>query len=398
MSTANRPCPICLNLINEKLHTQKFVLPDEHPLSNGYDVIVCNTCGFVYADTSVSQDAYDRFYAQFSKYEDKKTATGGVENPFDWKRQQETAQQIADIFTNSSASILDVGCANGGLLKAMMDLGYTNVLGIDPSPECVANSQELGVNAQIGSLFQPLENASFDCVVLSHTLEHVQNLQQAAKWISAVLAEDGMVYIEVPDASRYIEFIYAPFQDFNTEHINHFSMTCLQNLMIAHGFMFISGSAKDLAASADTLYPAVFGFWKKVSVFPATVPTKDNILQKKIEEYINRSRQIMSNIDARISTLIARTPSIIVWGTGQLSMKLLAETSLSRADILAFADNNPINHGSILSGKPILAPQEISKWDAPILVTTLLHHRSIAKQIREMGLKNKIVFLQGEPE
>jgi hypothetical protein len=107
---------------------------------------------------------------------------------------------------------------------------------------------------------------------------------------------------------------------------------------------------------------------------------------------------MMSDIDSRISELILRAPSIIVWGTGQLSMKLLAETSLSHADIVAFVDNNPINHGKVLHGKPILPPTELSKWNVPILIATLLHHHSIAKQIRNMGLKNEIVFLSGDME
>jgi hypothetical protein len=69
---------------------------------------------------------------------------------------------------------------------------------------------------------------------------------------------------------------------------------------------------------------------------------------------------------------------------------------LARADIVAFVDNNPINQGKILFGKPILQPQELVKMNSPILLATLLHHDSIAKQIREMGLRNEIVFLQGD--
>jgi hypothetical protein len=119
---ARRPCPICKTGEVELLHSQRFALHEEHPLSSGYDVVACTSCGFVYADTSVTQADYDRFYAEHSKYEDVKTGTGGVENSFDWKRQQETALQIANFLQNTSVSILDVGCANGGMLKALKEL------------------------------------------------------------------------------------------------------------------------------------------------------------------------------------------------------------------------------------------------------------------------------------
>ena len=50
-----RNCPICQEENGEILHTQNFVLPEGHPLSNGYDILCCDRCGFVYADTTVSQ-------------------------------------------------------------------------------------------------------------------------------------------------------------------------------------------------------------------------------------------------------------------------------------------------------------------------------------------------------
>lgn len=395
---ALRNCPICNTKDIEILHSQKFELPEGHPLSAGYNVVVCSACGFVYADTAVTQADYDKFYTEHSKYEDAKTGTGGVENLFDWKRQQETAAQIAEVLQNRNSAILDVGCANGGLLKALQQLGYADLCGIDPSPVCVENTKRLGVQAYQGSLFLPFKETAYDCVILSHTLEHVQNLSGALEWIKQRLKPGGMVYIETPDALRYVEFIYAPLQDFNTEHINHFSLTSLKNLLAAHSFDFVKGASKNLSVGTDTYYPAVYGFWKKDETLSTKALIRDDELRLKVDEYILRSKQIMDDIDARIAGVIAGSPSLIVWGTGQLAMKLLAETSLARADIVAFVDNNPINHGRILHNKPILPPQEITKWDVPILIATLLHHHSIAKQIHEMGLKNEILFLQGEPE
>jgi C4-type Zn-finger protein len=67
-----RNCPICQEENGEILHTQNFVLPEGHPISTGCDMLCCNRCSFVYADTKVSQKGYDIFYSQLSKYEDKK--------------------------------------------------------------------------------------------------------------------------------------------------------------------------------------------------------------------------------------------------------------------------------------------------------------------------------------
>ena len=122
------------------------------------------------------------------------------------------------------------------------------------------------------------------------------------------------------------------------------------------------------------------------------------MLSQNIKEYISVSHKLMKGIENRIIALLSRSPEIIVWGTGQLAMKLLAETALARANILAFIDNNPVHYGQVLYGKPILSPMELAKWNAPILIATLLHHEAIVDQIQAMGLKNEIVLLKGESE
>ena len=112
-----------------------------------------------------------------------------------------------------------------------------------------------------------------------------------------------------------------------------------------------------------------------------------------IEKYIRLSNEMMKSIDARLQETLLRSPTIIVWGTGQLTMKLLVETSLASANILVFVDNNPVNHGKALRGVPIIGPDQLHDSETPILIATLLHHQAIAQQIRQLGLKNEIIFL-----
>jgi C4-type Zn-finger protein len=75
---SDRKCPICKASECELIHKQRFVLPEGHPQAAGYDVVCCTRCGFVFADTTVTQQDYDVFYAKFSKYQDNVTSTGGV--------------------------------------------------------------------------------------------------------------------------------------------------------------------------------------------------------------------------------------------------------------------------------------------------------------------------------
>jgi hypothetical protein len=116
--------------------------------------------------------------------------------------------------------------------------------------------------------------------------------------------------------------------------------------------------------------------------------------RKRMTNYIELSRRKISQIEERLAPLRTSTSPLIVWGTGQLTMKLLAETSLGVTRIEAFVDSNPINQGKILVGHPILAPHEIKDHRAPILVATMLHQKEITATIRgELKLPNPVITL-----
>ena len=95
-------------------------------------------------------------------------------------------------------------------------------------------------------------------MVLSHVLEHVQDLRPSIAAVARLTAEGGCVYLETPDAARYAECLVAPFQDFNTEHINHFSLGCLVNLARTAGLAPERHGFKTLESPPPLPYPAVF--------------------------------------------------------------------------------------------------------------------------------------------
>ena len=134
----HRACGACGATGNTVCHHQRFIVPDGYPLPSEYNVALCRRCGFVYADPAATQRDYDRFYCEWSKYDDSATASGSGVSPFDAARLATTASDIARALPSRAASILDAGCATGGLLTALRDQGFTAVAGLDPSPRCAA--------------------------------------------------------------------------------------------------------------------------------------------------------------------------------------------------------------------------------------------------------------------
>jgi len=395
--TSLRLCPICSCNLCEVLHTLQFVLPDGNPLQSSYDVVCCEHCGFIYADITVPQKDYDAFYLRFSKYEDTSISTGGGKTTFDAKRLQRTATCIADSLPDRKARIMDIGCATGGLLKSLKAMGYQNLVGLDPSPTCVSRTiANVGIQAFVGSLSSLDDRLEkYDCVILSHVMEHVKDLQNAAVCIKNLMTESGLAYIEVPDATRYTEHLYAPFQDFNTEHINHFSLVGLSNLFSQVRLVPLSQGNRTIYTAPGVAYPVIYTIFthettsshRKGGIF------RDTLSLERVKEYIFRSQGMMDKMDARIKMILDETPEILVWGTGQLAMKLLATTCLKEAKIKAFVDGNPINQGQFINEIEVKAPEQIIGLNYPILITSTLHQTEIEATIRKYGLPNKIFSL-----
>jgi predicted SAM-dependent methyltransferase len=100
----------------------------------------------------------------------------------------------------------------------------------------------------------------FDCVVLSHVLEHVYDIPSFFAAARRLLTPGGYLYLETPDATRYDQYLYAPFQEFNTEHINHFSARALDNTSRRFGFEPVLVEQKVFKTAADTCTPLSSAF------------------------------------------------------------------------------------------------------------------------------------------
>jgi SAM-dependent methyltransferase len=267
----NRACPVCGALEGEVLHSQGFVTPVELAAPELVEIVVCDSCGMCFSDIAVTQDSLDTAYAEHSKYADtsmyaEKTVDVDLptEAPWDLDRLEGTARWLATRIP-VTARVLDAGCATGALVRFLQGAGFSDIVGLDPSPvAATAVERTTGVRAVAGSIFRPPGDlGDFDLVVLSHVLEHLLDVQGAVGGLRSLVKLGGLVYVEVPDAERYRDHLVAPFHDFNTEHINHFSGVLLDRLFSSAGFVTREIGRKTVRCSPTDPYPAVFGLFER---------------------------------------------------------------------------------------------------------------------------------------
>src|ERR1035438_4409532 len=226
-----RPCPVCGCTRSTLLFEQSFDQLSGALLLDGYDVVICEQCGAGFADDIPPQSAFDGYYRDLSKYD--YADRGGAEPPGAEDRFQDIAAALGRFIPSPHSRVLEIGCASGQLLKVLKEWGFSNVEGVDPSPGCIRAAFELyGVPGVAGTVFSiPQPEVPYDVLILIGVMEHIRDLECAVDRFHTLLREEGLVYLEVPDASRYVADLDAPFQEFSVEHINFFSKTSLTNLM-----------------------------------------------------------------------------------------------------------------------------------------------------------------------
>lgn len=395
-----RPCPICAGQVGQVLHHQVFTVPDGYPLPSSYDLVTCSRCGMIFADTAGTKSDYDRYYCDYSIYEAPAGASDGDTPPRDLPRLDFIARRSAEHLPDHDATIVDIGCANGGLLAAMSRLGYRHLTGIDTSANCVDHTRRLGFQAMQGTLETVPAQPQYDAVFLTAVLEHVLDVRTAAQRLAACCKPGGIVVVEVPDAAHYADHLNSPFQDINAEHINHFSLNSIDQLMARFGLTRLFAEHASFGEPGVEPTPSLIAGYRKQTTTTSPSPwTPDPTFRQAMGRYIDESTRMMDYLDDQIRDLMANYDQFIIWGVGQLAMKLLNATALKDARIVAYVDGNAVKVGKKIVGVPIVCPADAAAFDhhTPILVTSLRQGPEIAEQIAHRGMEHPVLLLTPFP-
>ena len=100
---------------------------------------------------------------------------------------------------NFYTKILDVGCGSGHLLYSLKDIGFKNLIGIDPYIE-----EDIDKNCvKIFKKYMHELDEKFDLIMFNHSFEHIPNPDETLKSVSRFLSENGKCVIRIPTVSSY---------------------------------------------------------------------------------------------------------------------------------------------------------------------------------------------------
>lgn len=356
----NRDCPICECPVRDLIYNTPI----------GQHVNCCNFCGMVFSDNTPLQDySSDSIYACSETYDSQ---------PHHYRH---IVRNILSHGVLNSASVLDVGCATGGLMEAFVRFGFKDVYGVSLSEGEVHRCREKGLQAEVVDIAS--EKRSYDLITLSHVLEHVPNVLGLLKALRNNVNPQGYIYIEVPDALRYSNSFSSVCQGFNTEHINHFDLSHLIFACMRADLSVGYQGSYYAEAEGGKFYPVIW-----VMVKPS------ESLKNSIESYAKHLKSKIQNIQANIHKSLHSYKKIAIWGTGQTAKILFLSRCFEDHEIDSVTDTNPVYHKKVFAGREIVSPQNFHpSKEVPIVVCSQLSQDAIVESIRSLGLNNTIITL-----
>ncbi|OSZ78287.1 hypothetical protein CAP35_08500 [Chitinophagaceae bacterium IBVUCB1] len=131
------------------------------------------------------------------------------------------------------AKILDIGCGGGTFTALLHDKGYTNLYALDYSPEAIEQVKKKGIpNAFVMDGHHPeFEENTFDLIIASDSLEHLEHDETALKNWHHVLKRGGKAFILVPAYN----FLWSEHDDVNY-HFRRYTKNGLANKVTQAGF------------------------------------------------------------------------------------------------------------------------------------------------------------------
>ncbi|MBI3398656.1 MAG: class I SAM-dependent methyltransferase [Deltaproteobacteria bacterium] len=186
------PCNIC-GFSEERLIT----------IQNGYRIVRCKGCGFVYVNPRPTAEILKHLYLSYLQEK--------IEDPLLWDAyMKDIFARAADALARrfpKGGDILDIGCGYGFFLSQMKKKGW-QTCGMDVSETAVSYAKGRGLNVTLGTLEDiKHKESSFDVATLFYVFEHLPDPLKALQEIRRILKPNGLLLLRVPHTTPIVRVL-----------------------------------------------------------------------------------------------------------------------------------------------------------------------------------------------
>ena len=198
-----------------------------------FNICRCKDCGVICLNPRMNEEGYEEYYRNyyFGNYFPKIETRKPYEEIKESSREVQIFSHLKEYVSHKS-KIVEIGCGEGKNLIVFFKQGFSHLTGLEPSPDCCRRLQNF---YDIECINKSLANfdgeKKFDCVILSHMLEHFIEPDKALKKIRNMIKPHGIVYIRVPPLLKN------NLAQFTIPHTFYFEEKTLKMLLDKSGFM-----------------------------------------------------------------------------------------------------------------------------------------------------------------
>lgn len=350
-------CRLCGSAKIEKKISYKTPINHQylsHPEGNddtyAFHIFFCKSCGFIHSPKYVqSKESLYKNYFTLSS----------------WKSQPQALQIVSRlkdfIGLPINSKIVDVGANDGTFLDLLVQEGYTDVCGIEPTMDAstiaIEKSHEIINDFLSLDLVDKhnLEN-KYDVVTSRHVLEHVLELDDFLQACRLMLNEGGVLILELPDHGEAIKY-----RDFSfwEEHVNYFTNETLTAALRKNG-LEIFASEITLFTGAAQIHYIKRCHTMDLQSSPVHLELAENYLDS-FEAFGHRLQEYVNDIKSK--------KDVVCFGAGCRLAALVNIFNL-QPDISYFVDDNIDKIGKFLpmSKLEIKSSSELNKSDYHVIL------------------------------
>lgn len=231
-------------LANNFLHEDK--LP-ERELYFPLDVFYCDTCGMVQLGIVVDPEI------MFSDY----IYLTGSSEPLKAHFANLADEAVHNFDVQVGSFIIDIGSNDGTLLHSFKELGMC-VLGIEPASNISELAMQRGIetmndffNVNLASTIRE-ERGQAGVITATNVFAHLNDLEGFISGINVLLAEGGILVIEVPYIVDMLDKL--EFDTIYHEHLSYFALRPLVNFFSRFGFVIVDVKRVNIHGGSIRIY------------------------------------------------------------------------------------------------------------------------------------------------
>ena len=286
--------------------------------------------------------------------------------------------------------IIDIGSNDGVALKPFLDLGFKNVLGIEPAKNLakLANKNKIKTFngfLEIKNLKKIKKNA--DLILASNVFAHSDKLKEMAKCMFSLLGKKGTIIIEVQYLMNTLNDL--TFDNIYHEHYNYWSLTSLLNFFKQFQAKIYRAEKIDTHGGSLRIYVKKDKKVKIESSVKKMLKDEEKFGIKKYktyQEFGKKVYKIRENVIKNIKKLKASNKTIIGYGAPAKATTALNFFGISK-EIDFIVEDNKLKHNKFIPGVkiPIKNKSKIVNKNNTLLVLAWNFFKDIKKNNVELS-------------